>query len=119
MEQCRRNVAERLGLAPDQVLAVGIDRLDYTKGILERMHAVERLLERHEEWIGRFVFVQVAAPSRSSLENTVYSGTASGRRPSGSTSASAVRTINRSICWPSTTTTTRSPSCIALPTWAW
>jgi trehalose 6-phosphate synthase len=66
--QCRRNVIERLGLAPDQVLAVGIDRLDYTKGILERMHAVERLLERHEEWIGRFVFVQVAAPSRSSLE---------------------------------------------------
>jgi trehalose-6-phosphate synthase len=32
------------------------------------MHAVERLLERHEEWIGRFVLVQVAAPSRSSLE---------------------------------------------------
>jgi trehalose 6-phosphate synthase len=66
--QCRRNVIERLGLAPDQALAVGVDRLDYTKGILERMHAVERLLEKHEEWIGRFVFVQVAAPSRSSLE---------------------------------------------------
>jgi alpha,alpha-trehalose-phosphate synthase [UDP-forming] len=68
VEQCRRQVIERLGLAPDQVLAVGVDRLDYTKGILERMHAVERLLERHEEWIGRFVLVQVAAPSRSSLE---------------------------------------------------
>jgi trehalose-6-phosphate synthase len=66
--QCRRQVIERLGLAPDQVLAVGIDRFDYTKGILERMHAVERLLESHEEWIGRFVLVQVAAPSRSSLE---------------------------------------------------
>jgi alpha,alpha-trehalose-phosphate synthase [UDP-forming] len=66
--QCRHRVIERLGLAPDQVLAVGVDRFDYTKGILERMHAVERLLERHEEWIGRFVLVQVAAPSRSSLE---------------------------------------------------
>jgi len=66
--QCRRQVIERLGLAPDPVLAVGVDRLDYTKGILERMHAVERLLEWHEEWIGRFVLVQVAAPSRSSLE---------------------------------------------------
>src|SRR5882762_8675010 len=68
VEQCRRQVIERLGLAPDQMLAVGVDRLDYTKGILERMHAVERLLERHQEWIGRFVLVQIAAPSRSSLE---------------------------------------------------
>ena len=66
--QCRRQVIERLGLAPDQVLAVGVDRFDYTKGILERMHAVERLLEGHPEWIGRFVLVQVAAPTRSSLE---------------------------------------------------
>jgi alpha,alpha-trehalose-phosphate synthase [UDP-forming] len=66
--ECRRRVIERLGIAPDQALAVGVDRLDYTKGILERMHAVERLLEKHEEWIGRFVLVQVAAPSRSSLE---------------------------------------------------
>jgi len=32
--QCRRRVIERLGLAPDQVLAVGVDRFDYTKGIL-------------------------------------------------------------------------------------
>jgi trehalose-6-phosphate synthase len=47
---------------------VGVDRVDYTKGILERLHAVERMLEKHPEWIGRFNFVQVAAPSRSSLE---------------------------------------------------
>ena len=46
-------------------LAVGVDRFDYTKGILERLHAVERLLEKHPEWIGRFTFVQVAAPTRS------------------------------------------------------
>jgi len=66
--QCRRNVVKRLGLAPDQVLAVGVDRLDYTKGILERIHAVERLLDQHAEWIGRLAYVQVAAPSRGSLE---------------------------------------------------
>jgi trehalose 6-phosphate synthase len=47
---------------------VGVDRFDYTKGILERLHAVERMLEKNPEWIGRFTFVQVAAPSRSSLE---------------------------------------------------
>ena len=68
VEQCRRNVIERLGLASGAKIAVGVDRLDYTKGILERLHAIEHLLQTHGEWIGRFVFVQVAAPSRSSLE---------------------------------------------------
>ena len=68
VEQCRRTVRERLGLPVDQKLAVGVDRFDYTKGILERLHAVERLLEKHPQWRGRFTFVQVAAPSRSALE---------------------------------------------------
>jgi trehalose 6-phosphate synthase len=65
---CRRIVRERLGLRADVTLAVGIDRFDYTKGILERLNAVERLLEKHPGWIGNFVFVQVAAPTRSSLD---------------------------------------------------
>jgi len=66
--QCRSNVVRRLGIAPDVKIAVGVDRLDYTKGVLERIQAVERLLEQHPEWIGRFVLLQVAAPSRSILE---------------------------------------------------
>jgi alpha,alpha-trehalose-phosphate synthase [UDP-forming] len=66
--EARRIVRERLGLPLDATLAVGVDRFDYTKGILERLNAVERLLEKHPEWIERFVFVQVAAPTRSSLE---------------------------------------------------
>jgi len=49
-------------------LAVGVDRFDYTKGILERINAVERLLDKHPAWIGRFVFVQVAAPTRGALD---------------------------------------------------
>jgi trehalose 6-phosphate synthase len=68
IEQCRANVFARLGLAPGQSLAIGIDRLDYTKGILERINAVERLFEKHPEWVGRLVFVQVAAPSRAALD---------------------------------------------------
>jgi trehalose 6-phosphate synthase len=68
VEECRKRVFERLGMKPDQRLAVGVDRFDYTKGILERLFAVERLLEKHPQWIGRFVFVQVAAPTRSALE---------------------------------------------------
>jgi trehalose 6-phosphate synthase/phosphatase len=65
---CRRQVLERLGLPADTRLAVGIDRFDYTKGILERLHAMERLLEKRPEWIGRLCLVQVAAPTRSALE---------------------------------------------------
>ena len=68
VEQCRQNVLARLGLPPDHRIAIGVDRFDYTKGILERIHAVERLLEKHPEWIGKFSFVQIAAPSRGSLE---------------------------------------------------
>jgi trehalose 6-phosphate synthase len=68
IEDCRHKLFERLGLAPDHKVALGVDRFDYTKGILERLHAVERMLEKYPDWIGRFSFVQVAAPSRSSLE---------------------------------------------------
>ena len=63
----RAAVRDRLGLSHDVKLGVGIDRLDYTKGILERFHAIDRLLERHPEWAGRFAFVQVAAPTRGTI----------------------------------------------------
>jgi trehalose-6-phosphate synthase len=66
--QCRSEVFERLGIPPGHKLAVGVDRFDYTKGILERLHAVERMLEKHPEQRDRFTFVQVAAPSRSALD---------------------------------------------------
>ena len=64
---CHTEVREELGLANDALLGVGIDRLDYTKGIEERLLAVERLLERHPDYLGRFTFLQVAAPSRSAI----------------------------------------------------
>jgi trehalose 6-phosphate synthase len=67
--ECRTRVRERLGLAPDVKLGVGVDRLDYTKGIIERFQAVERLLELEPRWVGQFSFLQVAAPSRSSLDD--------------------------------------------------
>jgi trehalose 6-phosphate synthase len=67
VEVCRARVRERLGLAPDAKLAVGIERFDYTKGILDRMHSVDAMLAHDEAWRGRFTFVQVAAPTRSKL----------------------------------------------------
>jgi len=68
VEECRRSVLAELGLRPDALLGVGVDRLDYTKGIEERLLAVERLLERSPRLRGRFTFVQLAAPSRSLIE---------------------------------------------------
>lgn len=67
-EECRASVFADLGLKPDALLGVGVDRLDYTKGVEERLLAVESLLERHPEFQGRFTFVQVAAPSRTLIE---------------------------------------------------
>ena len=69
IEQCRADVRTEFGLSEDAPLGVGIDRLDYTKGILERFFAIERLLEMRPAWIGRFTFLQIAAPSRSLIED--------------------------------------------------
>jgi len=66
--ECRANVRRRHGLPDDQAIGIGVDRFDYTKGIEERLRAVERLLERQPEWVGRFTFIQIAAPTRASIE---------------------------------------------------
>lgn len=65
--ECARIVRERLGLRPDALLGIGVDRLDYTKGLEERFLAVERLLETHPRLRGRFSFIQIAAPSREKI----------------------------------------------------
>jgi alpha,alpha-trehalose-phosphate synthase [UDP-forming] len=49
-------------------LGVGVDRVDYTKGILERFLAVERLLEKYPLYRDRFTFVQIGAPSRTHIK---------------------------------------------------
>jgi trehalose 6-phosphate synthase len=65
--ECRRAVTTELGLRSDALIGLGVDRLDYTKGVEERFLAVERLLERWPEFVGRFTFVQLAAPSRTAI----------------------------------------------------
>lgn len=65
--ECRADVHRRHGLPEGVLLGIGVDRLDYTKGIIERFLAVERMLELWPQWIGEFVFVQIAAPSRTRI----------------------------------------------------
>ncbi|MBP8305458.1 MAG: trehalose-6-phosphate synthase, partial [Phycisphaerae bacterium] len=52
----------------DKVIAVGVDRIDYTKGLIERITAVDRFLEKYPEYRKRFVFIQLAAPSRTHIQ---------------------------------------------------
>jgi trehalose 6-phosphate synthase len=67
IEACRETVCRELRLPADVRLGVGVDRLDYTKGIEEKFLAIERLLELDPALRGRFVFVQLAEPSRECL----------------------------------------------------
>ncbi|MBI3775650.1 MAG: trehalose-6-phosphate synthase [Gammaproteobacteria bacterium] len=66
--ECRVAIRKRHAMPPERRIGVGVDRLDYTKGILERLLAVERLLEMESRWVGKFTFVQIGAPTRSSIE---------------------------------------------------
>ncbi len=50
------------------LLGVGVDRVDYTKGILERFLSIERFLEKYPTYQGKFTFVQIGAPSRTHIK---------------------------------------------------
>jgi trehalose 6-phosphate synthase len=64
---CREDVCRELGLDPEMRIGVGVDRLDYTKGIEHKFLAIERLLERKPSLTGRFTLVQLAQPSRECI----------------------------------------------------
>jgi trehalose-6-phosphate synthase len=63
----RAAICQELGIEAS-MLGVGVDRVDYTKGILERFRAIERFLEQYPFYQRRFSFVQVGAPSRTDIE---------------------------------------------------
>ncbi len=63
----RKALLDELGIAAE-FLGVGVERLDYTKGLPERFRALQRFFERYPEYRERVVFVQVAAPSRSQIK---------------------------------------------------
>ncbi|XP_018007795.1 alpha,alpha-trehalose-phosphate synthase [UDP-forming] [Hyalella azteca] len=53
---------------PEEQILLGVDRLDYTKGLVHRIKAFERFLEKHPEQIEKVVFIQVAVPSRTDVK---------------------------------------------------
>jgi trehalose 6-phosphate synthase len=60
---------------PAKYMGIGVDRLDYTKGIVEKLLSLERFFEKYPHYKGKLTFVQVGAPSRTFLKN--YSDTMS------------------------------------------
>jgi alpha,alpha-trehalose-phosphate synthase [UDP-forming] len=58
---------QELGLSEQHLVGVGVDRIDYTKGILERFGALDRLLTEYPQYRERLVFVQIGVPSRSRI----------------------------------------------------
>lgn len=47
---------------------MGVDRLDYIKGVPQKLHAFEVFLSQHPEWVGKVILCQVAVPSRQDVE---------------------------------------------------
>jgi trehalose 6-phosphate synthase len=56
-----------------QFVGIGVDRIDYTKGIVEKFLSIERFLEKNPSYVGKFTFIQIGAPSRTQLKS--YSDT--------------------------------------------
>ncbi len=61
------SLSRRLRLK-EMLVGVGVDRIDYTKGILERLWALDKFLEQNPKYRKRFVFIQIGAPSRIHIE---------------------------------------------------
>jgi len=64
--QLRAEICEELGIE-GSLLGVGVDRVDYTKGIIERFRGIEHFLELNPAYHRRFTFVQIGAPSRTHI----------------------------------------------------
>ena len=64
---CRAAVRTRNNIGADVTIGLGVERWDFTKGIIERFHALETLLDKNPRHRGRVCLLQIAAPSRSQL----------------------------------------------------
>jgi len=64
--EAKENLLKRYNLQA-QFLGVGVDRLDYTKGIVERFRAIKHFLEKNPRYVGKFTFVELGAPSRTMI----------------------------------------------------
>jgi trehalose 6-phosphate synthase len=65
--QAREALLKEFALSPSLRIGVGVDRLDYTKGIVERFRGIERLFDKYPQLREQFTFVELGAPSRTHI----------------------------------------------------
>lgn len=68
VEAIMKRERERLGLFPGLRVGLGVDRLDYTKGLLKRLWALDTFFTRYPAYRGRFTFLQIGVPTRGAVE---------------------------------------------------
>jgi trehalose 6-phosphate synthase/phosphatase len=68
VDQTETVLRERFGLKTGVRLGLGVDRLDYTKGLLKRLWALDTFFSQFPEYLGKFTFLQIAVPTRSELD---------------------------------------------------
>ena len=60
-------VKELVASLGNRVLVIGVDRLDYSKGLIQRLEAFDLFLAKHKEWVGRVTYLQIAPKNRSEI----------------------------------------------------
>jgi trehalose 6-phosphate synthase len=93
----------------DRAMIIGVDRLDYSKGLALRMEAFERFLADHPQWRSAVTYLQITPRSRSEIRNMPTWSAASARWWAASTAATARRSGLRSATSTARTAGRRSP----------
>ena len=94
-------VKELVASLGNRVLVIGVDRLDYSKGLIQRLEAFDLFLAKHKEWVGRVTYLQIAPKNRSEIpqytELEQAAASAAGRINGkyGEVSWTPIRYINR------------------------
>lgn len=68
VDRAEMDLRQRFGLRPGVWVGLGVDRLDYTKGLLKRLWALDTFFSQYSEYRGKFTFLQIAIPTRSELD---------------------------------------------------
>lgn len=66
-EEIKKKLIKELGIKTEYI-GVGVDRIDYTKGIPEKFLSIERFLEKYPQFVGKFSFIQFGSPSRTYIK---------------------------------------------------
>lgn len=70
-EETETSLAELQEIFAGQIVGLGVDRLDYTKGLIEKFQGLEYFLDKNPEYIKKISFIQIAVPSRTNVQDYI------------------------------------------------